>query len=513
MNKVDLLGRELLGSGPVMSGAALAKPDIGTESHSLEYKLLNVNQSGSSGVSGLAIRASGAYNKLVEAGFGKMDALSVVNDKYFRNILPASIITSKQNPPELSSSGCRKFIEKPEFQAKKCTCRLPWCPDCSFSYWAKVRGRLMPFYKSFKRVGLLTLTVDRKGFKNGYEAYQYGNDKIRTLLYLHGFKKAFKVLSFCNDRAKNNTYDEDNHNWPHWHIVVDWSEVAGKNGRYDYNKIRHHWRDLWKIGNIDVEVDRYKNSFRSAVGYCIKYCQGGSASIADWASSPDYKAPRAFEFMGSLRDMDIKYRSMYNLCEEKKEVVKKEKIEGRRVYRPISFRLKNCGKNTAFVFCRPESDGSVSRHYMGSVALSVSQIHHLVRFGHIQGAKLEKEHYISPTTEQVREVLSVPLDVLTYQNLGLDLSFLESKEKLKKDNSSGLSSGSVDDFSDNSDFNNDFKSFSIEEAREKFENFKDALRDASECVYGTMDIAVIDYEKTDCPFDYKELLDYEVPSE
>lgn len=68
---------------------------------------------------------------------------------------------------------------------------------------------------------------------------------------LLGFKKWFKVLAFHNDKAKNGSFDSDNHNWPHWHIIVDISDVKF----IDLKRAWRLFRDKW--GNAIVNLRLY----------------------------------------------------------------------------------------------------------------------------------------------------------------------------------------------------------------------------------------------------------------
>lgn len=179
------------------------------------------------------------------------------------------------------------------FVPKKC--RLPWCSSCGVAYWAKVRARLLPHLSMFKRARLFTLTVDPKNFRSGQEAYliiEKQEQYIKRLLRLAGFKKAFKVMAF--HKAKESR--PDGNEWPHWHIVVDMADV----GWLDLKSMWKLWRDKWKVGGLDLQVNRKARNAVAAVCYAVSYCQHQSGIVAEWVKDMP-RAPRAYECYGELR--------------------------------------------------------------------------------------------------------------------------------------------------------------------------------------------------------------------
>lgn len=188
----------------------------------------------------------------------------------------------------------KQWYEELVIVAKKC--RLPWCPSCGVSYWGKVRARLRPHLYLFKRARLFTLTVDPNNFASGQQAYytiEHKEQYIKRILRLMGFKKAFKVMAFHKSKASR----PDGNEWPHWHVVVDLADV----GRVDLRRIWGLWRDKWKVGGLDLQVNRKCRNASAAVNYAISYCQHQSGVVADWVKDAP-RAPRAYEVYGQLRE-------------------------------------------------------------------------------------------------------------------------------------------------------------------------------------------------------------------
>jgi hypothetical protein len=137
--------------------------------------------------------------------------------------------------------------------------------------------------------------VDPKNFSSGERAYwiiEKEQQYIKRLLRLIGFKKAFKVLAFHKRKPSR----PDGNEWPHWHVVVDMADV----GRIDLRRIWSLWRDKWKVGGLDLQVNRKCRNATQAVNYAISYCQHQSGVVAEWVKDSE-RAPRAYEVYGQLR--------------------------------------------------------------------------------------------------------------------------------------------------------------------------------------------------------------------
>lgn len=289
------------------------------------------------------------------------------------------------------------------FVTKKC--RSPWCPNCGIGYWGKVRAKIKPHMHTFKRARILTLTIDRKKFSSGQEAYEHiekENGYIRRFLRLFGFKKAFKVMAFHNDKAKNGTYNADNHNWPHWHIIVDVADV----NFVDLKRAWRLWRDKWGLGGLDIQLNKKFRSAESAINYAISYCQHQVASVADWVVDA-MRAPRCYEFYGELRKAisEINKReneitvvnensdTTENEEREKKTEEQKQQEEINKlcsrdtVY--VGDRIHSCSCGSTVLFESERLNGSKKYQYFSDIDVTPGQIAFAFRLGYVTDIQIE----------------------------------------------------------------------------------------------------------------------------
>jgi hypothetical protein len=282
----------------------------------------------------------------------------------------------------------KPFKQELIFVPKKC--RLPWCPSCGVSYWGKVRARLKPHLHLFRRARLFTLTIDPKNFESGQQAYEIIEKKqqyIKRLLRLIGFKKAFKVLSFHKAKASR----PDGNEWPHWHIVVDMADVK----KVDLKQVWALWRDKWKVGGLDLQLNRNCRNAAAAVNYAISYCQHQSGAVAEWVKDCQ-RAPRAYEVYGELRKAISEYE---NPKSDDTEVVENDAVEIETSvdmetevedevtdidqYTPMTDRLRektyvgerlvHCDDKT-LVLLKTDYDGHISYDYVSDLEYSTGQI-------------------------------------------------------------------------------------------------------------------------------------------
>ncbi len=268
----------------------------------------------------------------------------------------------------------KSFKQELIFVPKKC--RLPWCPSCGVAYWGKVRARLKPHLHLFKRARLFTLTIDPKNYKSGQEAYEVIEKKeqyIKRLLRLIGFKKAFKVLSFHKAKASR----PDANEWPRWHVVVDLADVA----RVDLKRVWRLWRDKWKVGGFDLQMNRQCRSAEAAVNYAISYCQHQSGVVADWVKDSE-RAPRAYEVYGELRKALSEYEKTETVepvddaAESQENADFDEYVSMADRMRDKTYvgdRLNGCDSETC-VLLKTDYDGHISYDYISDIEYSTGQI-------------------------------------------------------------------------------------------------------------------------------------------
>jgi hypothetical protein len=279
----------------------------------------------------------------------------------------------------------KSFKQELIFVPKKC--RLPWCPSCGIGYWGKVRARLKPHLHLFWRARLFTLTIDPRNYSSGQEAYEVIEKKeqyIKRLLRLIGFKKAFKVLSFHKAKASR----PDGNEWPHWHVVVDLADVP----RVDLKRVWRLWRDKWKVGGFDLQMNRQCRSAEAAVNYAISYCQHQSGVVAEWVKDSE-RAPRAYEVYGELRkaisaSKKTDQNDSVEVAETESddagmEAVQDDEMEDFDQYAPMTGRMRDktyvgdrlhtCDSETC-VLLKSDYDGHVSYDYISDIEYSTAQI-------------------------------------------------------------------------------------------------------------------------------------------
>lgn len=268
------------------------------------------------------------------------------------------------------------------FVSKKC--RSQWCPTCGVGYWGKVRAKIKPHFHLFKKTRIITLTVDPKNFKSGYDAYieiEKKEQYIKRFLRLFGFKKAFKVMAF----HKSKPIRPDAHNWPHWHVVVDLADISG---RINLRRMWKLWRDRWGIGGLDLQVKRKFRTADSAINYAVSYCQHQCGNVADWVLDAK-RSPRSYEFYGSLR----KVVSVYSELATKLKDPIPEKVRDSLYARSESFvgeRIKHCSDSSA-VFVKTEYKDDVSYKYLADFPVSPSRLAFLSKISFLDIERYKSE--------------------------------------------------------------------------------------------------------------------------
>lgn len=240
-----------------------------------------------------------------------------------------------------------------------CRCRSWCCPSCGPSYWSQVGARIMPHLGMFERARLLTLTVDRKHFRFGWEAYDAIRPKLRTFLRLFEFRKGFAVMAFHPKGPE----------WPHWHILVD---LADCGPRVDLKRMWRIWRDKWGFGGLDLDVKPREESSRAAARYALSYCQHQAGVIPPWVMLGS-RTPRAFEAFGELRAALRKNVPETPTGEPSEEPSdsdseaspKTSEASPKRPSRSVGDRLKDCGKGATVMLRRCFPGGGVSRLFLG----------------------------------------------------------------------------------------------------------------------------------------------------
>lgn len=146
---------------------------------------------------------------------------------------------------------------------KPCRCQCRTCPRCGPRMaWEMRFGLQVKVGSIFKKMALLTLTVDRNEFPTPEAAHRFISDKgrIRLLLRHLGIEHFFWVLEFQQKTGDG---------WPHWHILIDLADCPG--GKVDLKAAWQFWRDKWHLGGLQLSLRREFDDPAHAVNYITKY--------------------------------------------------------------------------------------------------------------------------------------------------------------------------------------------------------------------------------------------------
>lgn len=183
----------------------------------------------------------------------------------------------------------RKKNNKAFIKAVSCTCKSFMCEQCRAVKGINIRNALLEKSGTFKIPRLYTITVNRAWFPSPKKAFEYVMDEkfiARLLTKELKVRRWVWVLEF---------QEENGDGWPHWHILIDISDLPGmwynrilkkasrkepenkKGWRYiphffDLNRV-HRLLRKWKIGE-QCKLSLKKRKFMSpahAINYITKY--------------------------------------------------------------------------------------------------------------------------------------------------------------------------------------------------------------------------------------------------
>lgn len=215
---------------------------------------------------------------------------------------------------------------------KKCSCGSVWCPKCFKRKRAKdLASRLQRM--NWKRVRMITLTIDPALYESGKEAFLDVKEKKMLPQFIHNLRRVvgINILDWMwfVEWSKNG--------FPHYHFSIE-VEKSGRAGMIGQENIHHYW----SLGRIEEKFINDENHWKTLSGYFGKHGyftdkKEGKASqgvLPSWALECDFKIRRS----GSQRlpsDGQIK-----EPIEVDPDYMPVKKIM--RSYRVI---LKSCGQN------------------------------------------------------------------------------------------------------------------------------------------------------------------------
>ena len=147
-----------------------------------------------------------------------------------------------------------------EFIVKKKFCGSVWCGVC---FKRKGLKKVIKRFGAFdwERTRQITLTVDRKFYKDGEEAFEDIKDKGAVRSLIKNLKRTFKLKFF--DWIWLLEWHEDG--FPHWHIFIELEKVGFK-GMIGGEILRKYW----KLGRVTESYIRSKNHWKELMGYFDK---------------------------------------------------------------------------------------------------------------------------------------------------------------------------------------------------------------------------------------------------
>jgi hypothetical protein len=262
-----------------------------------------------------------------------------------------------------------------------CRCKSWVCARCGPGYWSSVGQIVRPHLGMFKRAKLLTLTIDRKLFESGKDAYDHiqGQGLIRRFLRLLGFRKGLCVLAFHPSAP----------DWPHWHVLVDLDDL----GKWvDLERMWELWREKWGCGGLDLSIKNDDRTAEQAARYALSYCQHQSGVMGEWVRK-SHRAPRAYETYGELRDAICKARKTPIprpvSIDEPQAPAKPTKA--RATSRTVADRMTDCGIGSAVMLRRDYGGGSVTYRYLGTLSVSPGRLALASQFGELHRVDVRHE--------------------------------------------------------------------------------------------------------------------------
>ncbi len=139
----------------------------------------------------------------------------------------------------------------------KCRCGSSWCPICSKQRWApSVAERLKAF--DWQRTRQIVLTIDRKQFETGQEAYEHVKQKKMLPQLIHNLRRT-KGIAIENWLWVLEWHKDG---YPHWHLFAE-VDKPGAAGKIYFENIKQYWG----IGNVNESYIKTKKHWDDMTGY------------------------------------------------------------------------------------------------------------------------------------------------------------------------------------------------------------------------------------------------------
>jgi hypothetical protein len=234
---------------------------------------------------------------------------------------------------------------------RKCSCGSPWCPSCFKRRSApKVGDRLALLnWESTRQV---VLSIDRKKFKDGREAFYYLREKKALSQLIHNLKRTVGIT--VTDWVWVLEWHSDG--FPHWHLFID-VNITGKGGMIGGDVIRQYWT----YGAATESFIRSENHWKVFTNYFGKHGyfqkkKAHQAALPDWAREETQKIRKFGSQSGPKKERNEFQKKESKLKEIKSKLKKEEEKqmpEMKKIEKTYDIILEECGQATMCVcYCQ-----------------------------------------------------------------------------------------------------------------------------------------------------------------
>lgn len=265
-------------------------------------------------------------------------------------------------------------------------CGHRMCPTCGPGVGRKLRAALEARADLFPVPRLLTLTIDRKGTRTqrGFMDPEAAHRFVTQGKYIPRLMRALGIARWVWVLEPHK-----GEGWPHWHLLVDASELADH--RVPLKMAWGFWRNDWKIGGLKLSKGSFEGGAVHAIRYVTKYLtKYPEEGFPSWMLDRMGPGRKPLRFVGSSRAVGAllsvsKPPDAEQVDADDAQEVESATDEPRYRYGSYRQRLAMCGK-TVNVFLRTElPDGSDKWQWKGSLPVSMDNLMLLCLAGCLKG--------------------------------------------------------------------------------------------------------------------------------
>jgi len=237
--------------------------------------------------------------------------------------------------------------------AHKCGCGSVWCPQCFIKRQAKIHFAELKSF-DWKKTRQIVLTIDRKLFKDGREAWEQVNAHKKIAGLIRNFKRAYGIKI-----SKWKWFLEWHRGgFPHWHLFIE-VENQGRAGMIGGNRIRHYWALGWATESYIHNQGHwdYITGYFQKHGYFQSKDKSHQIKLPAWAlneaklkirrSGSNVKARQAkSEFIRAMNYFQKRGDETEIVDIKTGEVIKERKKKWARKQRTYKAMFEACGQTT-----------------------------------------------------------------------------------------------------------------------------------------------------------------------